>query len=32
MSPTSPLQVLDFVDTFLIIVRGKWEQLSFLHT
>jgi len=24
-------QILDFVDTFAIIMRGKWKQLSFLH-
>jgi hypothetical protein len=24
-------QVLDFFDTFFIVVRGKWDQFSFLH-
>jgi curved DNA-binding protein CbpA len=24
-------KVLDFADTFFIVVRGKWEQFSFLH-
>ena len=24
-------KVLDFADTFFIVVRGKWEQLSLLH-
>lgn len=24
-------QVLDFLDTFFIIARGSWSQLSFLH-
>jgi elongation of very long chain fatty acids protein 4 len=24
-------KILDFLDTFFIVVRGKWEQFSFLH-
>lgn len=26
-----PLQVLDFVDTAFIIIKGNWRQFSFLH-
>jgi elongation of very long chain fatty acids protein 4 len=29
--PSPPSQVLDFVDTLVMIVRGKWNQFSFLH-
>ena len=28
---TSWPQILDFMDTFFIVARGKWDQFSFLH-
>lgn len=26
------LQLYDFVDTIFMVLRGKWQQFSFLHT